>query len=387
MARGRDILVTLLVILVTAALGTVGVAAYRWAEARHQDELAKAPPRSGVAVGTAVVELRPVVMRVEARGFLEPFEQILVATEIPGRIERRTVEIADRVARDEPLFQIDRSLHSVAVDKALAETRRAASDLRQAEVNAKRIERLKETDSANPLEVLDVETALTKAKAYVKAAEAALAEARILLEKTTIVSPVNGVVAAVHAHQGEYAQVGQPLAEVIVVDQLKLKVQLSDREAVASSPGDPVTLQTTALPGETFAGRILRIYPRAAFDSRKFEAEIEVPNPDGQLRPGFYAEATMTPQNESQANTPQVHEILTIPRLAVMERHRQQYCYVVRRRPGEDVLRAIWTPIESRSLLTDPKLVEVVAGLKAGDRVITTGLQHVDHESIVRVGE
>jgi membrane fusion protein (multidrug efflux system) len=387
MIRGRDILVTLLVILLTAVLGTVGVAAYRWAETRHQDELAKTPPQSGVAVGTAVVELRPVAMRVEARGFLEPFEQVLVATEIPGRVERRMVEIADRVARNEPLFQIDRSLHRVAVDKALAETRRAASDLRQAEVNAERIERLKETDSANPLEVLDVETALTKAEAYVKEADAALAEARILLEKTAIVSPVNGVIAAIHAHQGEYAQVGQPLAEVIVVDRLKLRVQLSDREAVASSPGDPVTLQTTALPGEAFAGRILRIYPRAARDSRKFEAEIEVPNSDGQLRPGFYAEATLMPQNRPQGKTPHVREILTIPRLAVMERHRQQYCYVIRQRTGEALYRAIWTPIESRSLLTDPKLVEVVAGLEAGDRVITTGLQHVTHESIVRVDE
>ena len=387
MLRGHDIVVTVVVVLVTAVLGTVGVAAYRWAEARHVDEVTETAPQPGVAVGTAVAVSRMVEIRVETRGFLEPFEEVLVAAEVPGLVERRLVEVADRVTTGDVLFQIDPSLHTVAVERALAETKRAASDLRQAEVNAERIERLKETDSANPVEVLDVETAVAKAEAYVKEAEAALAEARILLAKTTIVSPVSGVVAGVHASQGEYAHVGQPLAEVIVVNRLKLKVQLSDREAIAFTPGDLVTLATVALPGERFEGCILRIYPRAARDSRKFDVEIEVPNADGRLRPGFYAEAMLHPDQSSPDVATRSLEILTIPRLAVLDLYRQQYCYVIRRNPEEAVDRAIWTRIETRPVLTDPQSVEVISGLEAGEHVVTTGLQHVAHESIVRVVE
>ena len=71
----------------------------------------------------------------------------------------------------------------------------------------------------------------------------------------------------------------------------------------------------------------------------------------------------------------------------MVELYRQHYCYVIRRRPGETVDRAIWTRIETRPVLTDPQFVEVVSGLTAGERVVTTGLQHVAHESIVRVVE
>ena len=79
--------------------------------------------------------------------------------------------------------------------------------------------------------------------------------------------------------------------------------------------------------------------------------------------------------------------MVTIPRLAVLELYRQHYCYVVRRTAAESVDRAYWTLIETLPILSDPQNVQVISGLEVGDRVVTTGLQHVTHECVVRVVE
>lgn len=386
MAHKRNPIVTIAVLLVTAALCTAGITALRWVDADREQTVADTPPQSGVAVSVAVAATHRVSLEVSTWGFLAPFEELTIAAEVSGPIESQSVDVSDRVSKGDTLFQIDKALHAVALDKALAEKERAASDFRQARENANRVQGLQATESANPMEVLDVQTALDKAKAMVKWADATVNEARILLHKTTIASPLDGVVARIHTRQGEYAHVGQPLVDIIVTGRLKLTVQLEDREVIAFTTGDPVTMIPTALPGKTFDGRILRIYPRATLDSRKFEVEIELPNPQGQLRPGFFAQAKMVPRptTDGDAAAP---EVLTIPRLAVLERYRQQYCYVIRRAEGESADRASLTPIETLAILTDPQNIQVVSGLQAGDRVVTTGLQHVTHGCAVRVVE
>jgi len=385
MAAKHRVLVTTAILTITAALGTGGVAALRWVEAQKADQRATEPPEPGVDVEVAVAAYRAVSHRVAARGFVAPDEELTIASEVPGRIDGQYVEASDHVAKGDALFQIDRALHETAVQKAEAEIARTGADLHEAQVQAQRVEHLQKSDSAPPIEVLEVQTAVERAEAMAREAEVTLAEARLLLEKTTIRAPVDGIVARVHAREGEFALTGQPLAELIVTARVKLTVQLNDQEVVTLSPGDPVTVSVPALPGERFLGSVLRIFPRAALDSRKFEIEIEIPNPDGRLRPGFFAEALITPENGPSDEGDGGGEVLAIPRLAVMQLHRQEYCFIVHRRPGENLDRARWTLIETLPILTDPQNVQVISGLRPGDRVITSGLPHVSHDTVVRV--
>lgn len=387
MGNGRNATVVVSVLLVTAALGIVGVGALREAEARRTTSNTMPDLERGVAIRVAVASLREITLEVSTRGFLEPFERVTISAEVSGYVESRLIEAADRVAKGDPLFRLDDALHQTAVEKAMADADRARSDLNLASENRKRIERLKVEESTNPTEVLQVNTEYAKAEAMLKHAEAVVHEARILLDKTVIVSPLTGVVARVHTRGGEYAHAGQPLVDVIEVDRLKLPVQLDDREVVSFSPGDPVTLFVTAVPEGRFEGRVLRIHPSAEVDSRRFEVEIEVPNPDGRLRPGFYVEAKLRRRAGEATNAERAPRILTIPRIAVTEQYRRHFCYVVKSIDGESIERAIKTPIETIPLLSDPRHVQVVSGISAGDRVVTTGLQHVTDQCAVRIVE
>lgn len=384
MATGRNIVVTVIILLVTITLCIAGVAARQQARSRHAPSTDIALPDQGIAVSVAVARLRTLTLDVTASGFLEPFEELTLSAQVPGYVRRQYIEVSDRVEKDDPLFQLDDALRRIAVDKALAASDRAASELRLAEEQVRRIEKLQAQESANPTEILKVHTDFAVAQAMRKQALSAVEEAQILLEKTTIRAPITGSIARVHTRQGEYARVGQPLVDIIARHRLKLVVQLNDREVVTFAPGDTVAMTTPALPRRRFTGTILRIHPRAAADSRKFEVEIEVPNADLALRPGFYVQAKL---HRSTGDGSESVQAITLPRMAVFERYRQQYCYIVRRAEGESVDRAIRTPVETAPLLSDRQFVQVLSGVQPGDRVITTGLQHVTHQSAVRVVE
>lgn len=389
MFRGGNWVIPVVLVVVTLALVAGGITFQRLADARLERNTESAPAASGVPVEAVVAAEMTERVEVRARGFLTSWEEITLSAEVPGRVTVQAVEASDRVSSGDVLFQIDPALHEVVRDRARAEADRAAGELHQAEENRKRVQRLEADESVNPTEVLEVETALKSARAMVNEVGARLAEASLLVERTTIRSPLTGVVSAVHSRAGEFAQVGQPLAELMVVDRLRLMVQLSDREVVRISPGDTVELRVAAHPARLFAGSVLRIHPRAIADSRKFEVEIETPNADGGLSPGFYAEAVIRPNGDvgagDPATTSRARSVLTVPRSAVFEEYRQSYCYVVRGDEVGRVERAYRTAIRVLPMLTEPQMVQVLEGLVAGERVVTSGLAHLAHESVVHV--
>ena len=376
--------VVVIVILVTAALGVVGVTAMKRAEDRRTADTTEAPPERGVLVGVSTARSRVIAVQVETAGYLQPFEQLTISTQVPGYVEHQHVEASDRVNAGDLLFELDAALYATAIESAQAIVERAESELVLADDNVARMDRLQAQQSTNPTEVLQADTQQAIAQAMLKKSRAALQEARIMLERTRIHAPLTGEIVRVHTRQGEYAHVGQPLVDIMESERLKLIVRLNDRQIVAFVPGDPVTMTPSALPGERFDGRILRVHPRAALDSRMFEVEIEVPNNDRRLRPGFYVHAVLKKSDDpSNANGAVV---LTIPRSAVFEHYRRQYCYVVKTR-DDGRQHAVRTPIEIAPLLSDMQNVQVMAGVRQGDRVITTGLQHVTHESVVRISD
>lgn len=383
----RKTIVVVSVLAITAALGIVGVGARRAAEEARGHDLNTVETEQGVAVKVVRPSLTDSTPTLSTRGFLIPFEEITLSAEVPGLVAAQFVEVSDRVNAGDPLFEIDNTLHKTALSKAMSDADRAGSDLELADDNRRRMEKLNAGNSAEPTEVFQARVEHDKAKAMTAYADAVVAEARIRLAKALIASPLAGVVARIQTRRGEYAHVGQPLADVIEIDRLRLVIELDDREVVAFAPGDPVTLVVPALPGEGFSGRVLRVHPRAAADSHRFEVEIEIPNKNGRLRPGFYVEATLGQHKARRVESALDRPNLILPRIAILEQHRKQYCFVVRAAEGETVERVHRTELETTPLLSDPQHVRIVAGVTVTDRVVTTGLQQLKDRDIVRVVE
>lgn len=113
-----------------------------------------------------------------------------------------------------------------------------------------------------------------------------------LLENTVLRSPVSGVITARNYDKGDmYA--GTPIYVVEQITPVKLFVGVSESDYTRVKKNDTVTLTADALPGKTFTGRIVRIYPTIDAATHTFTVEVNVANADRVLRPGMYARVSV----------------------------------------------------------------------------------------------
>ena len=109
-----------------------------------------------------------------------------------------------------------------------------------------------------------------------------------LAENTYLRSPISGVVTARNYDRGDlYA--GQPIFVVQQITPVKLKVGVSESDYTKVKVGNLVEITVDALPGQTFTGKINKIYPTMDAVSHTFITEILVQNSDRVLRPGMFA--------------------------------------------------------------------------------------------------
>lgn len=115
-----------------------------------------------------------------------------------------------------------------------------------------------------------------------------------LLENTILRSPLNGVITARNYDAGDMYAMASPIYVVQQITPVKLLVGISESDYTKVKKGDVVSITVDALPGQTFQGKVNRIYPVMDAMSHTFTAEVVVNNSDRALRPGMYAKVTVT---------------------------------------------------------------------------------------------
>ncbi|HEV8636385.1 MAG TPA: efflux RND transporter periplasmic adaptor subunit [Chloroflexota bacterium] len=142
------------------------------------------------------------------------------------------------------------------------------------------------------------------ARAGVAQAEAAIGVLEAQTAKTAVVAPRDGVVTRRSARLGEAAAPGAPLLAIAPLDELKLTVYVPEDRIGRVQLGVPVDVRVDSFPGESFPGAVTFISPRAEFTPRNvqtqsdraktvFAVKVRIPNQDGRLRPGMFADATL----------------------------------------------------------------------------------------------
>ncbi|MCH7873585.1 MAG: efflux RND transporter periplasmic adaptor subunit, partial [Planctomycetes bacterium] len=199
---------------------------------------------------------------------------------------------------------------------------------------------------------------------------------------------IQGVISRVHQRKGEFVRQGQPLLDVIEIDRLKLVAEVADHEVVWIRPGDRVTLTSDALPGESFAAVVHRVYPKALASSRRFQIEIELSSPQRRLRPGFFVRGEIV-RDASGGEFDTAATTLVVPRAALFERYGQFFVYRIETDEAEGAgqLLAHRIPVVVRPVRSDPRIMQVSSGLSEGDRVATKGIQHLTDGVPVRIVE
>ncbi len=202
---------------------------------------------------------------------------------------------------------------------------------------------------------------VAEAQAAVQVAETRLVKAQVDLSYAQVVAPFDGVITHRNFHPSAFIRsasdgVQLPLLTIARVDLMRVVVRVPDRDVVLVDPGDPVVLTIDGLEGRTFRGTVSRIGSSEDSTTRTMRAEIDLPNPDGQLREGMYGRATISLEAVSQR--------LTVPVACVLDRTGKGRGVVQVVRDGK----AYRVKVELGA--DNGTLVEVASGLTPDDVVV-----------------
>lgn len=356
-------------VMAMAALVVLGGCG-REAKGTGQDRAA----RPTVAVDVTVAAADSLVETVPVVGALEPKRQAEVRSEVSGTVSEVAVTEWVPVRRGDVLARLDPRETGASLAMARAEVARAAAAASRADRELERARRLREAGLATQQMLDDAQTECEAARAAADAARAQQAYAQNRADKAVLRAPLDGVVALRAIDVGDYVEnMGSaPLFRVVDNSLLDLTVTVPAGRSSRLAVGQPISFTTEAVPGRTFTGTISHLNPTFNETSRTLQVIAEVPNPDGALRGGLFVSGQVT------AGVRQ--GVLRLPREALQAwdvAAGKAEIYVIE----QDTARR--RPVQVGA--TADGMVEITAGLAAGDKVVVRGAFNLRDGDPVRV--
>lgn len=191
-------------------------------------------------------------------------------------------------------------------------------------------------------------------------ANAALQEARISLENSTVSSPMTGVITALHSNPGDMAVPGKPILTIADIGKLKVKVKVVEEDLIKLKQGMQVSLSST-FSEKQYASLVTEIFPTLDMTARTGLVEISVPPgmmEDSNLKAGMSINVLFVLKEKK--------DVLIVPKQTVKTDGDNSYLYVVNN--NKAVKRKVQTGI------SNDKDIEITSGLNSGDEIISSGL-------------
>jgi membrane fusion protein (multidrug efflux system) len=296
----------------------------------------------------------------QGQGALFAKESVILATKMPGYVNAVAVDFGDRVRAGQVLVEIEREELALQVDAAESALTQAQANYVRAKGDYERTQQLFVEELIPPQRRDTAEADYKVAEAGVRSAEKSLALMQKRLKDTRVVSPVDGFVQQRFVNPGEYMAAGAKLLEVVDVHPLKLRTPIPERYARMARIGLPMQVEVDALPGEKFEGKLTRIAAGVDHATRSLLVEAEIPNPQGKLRPGYFAHVTGVMGEET---------VLLIPRSGVYRYAGVERLFIVQE--GKVTSREVKTGIE------DGQLIEIAQGLSENEQVAVSAIDRL----------
>lgn len=333
---------------------------------------------------------------VNAPGQIDPKVKVNISAHIVGKIEKLYFLEGDTVKRGQRLVDLEKFIYVGQRDRLSAElasrrveVRRAQAALATANAAYQRAQNLSR-QGIQAQELFDqarlardnATAALEAARLGVTQAEAGLRQAAEDLSRTTIVSPIDGKVVQLNAHEGEVVVTGtmnnpgSVIAVIADLSQILVEAEVGETEVVGVRINQQAKIKVDAIPDRDYRGRVVEIGSSAAVRQgagsgiRYFKVKVAIDNADERLRPGMTSQVSIVTSTAPNATV--------VPIQAVVER-------VPGAKAGDDdddddkpkrkyVLLADKEKVRQVEVMTgisDATHVVVLSGVKPGDPVIT----------------
>ena len=282
-----------------------------------------------------------------------------VAPRVPGRVVKVNASLGDRVKQGQPLAMLD----SIELGEARSGYLQAASEAAVTQAGLDRAERL-QTDNIIPeKDYLRARAEQQKAHAALRAASDKLRMMGVDPKKLSgsvfpLVAPFAGTVIEKDAVLGELAHPDASLFTVADLSTLWIESDLFEKDLGKVKVGAQATITVSAYPGEVFKGRLTYISSTMNKETRTVKARVEVPNPDGRLKPEMFASAAINTTGSS-------NKVLIVPEEAVLLLQGQPTVFVAERSGFEPRAVEVGERVQGYAVLK--------SGLVAGESVVVSG--------------
>jgi len=302
------------------------------------------PTQKAPAFVTATAALGDLEQSVLATGTLQAFKQVSVGAQASGQIKSLSVALGDSIQKGQLIAEIDamkqendlRNTQAALLSaEALLGSRQAL--LKQAELNFQRQKELLTADAISRQTYEQAEATLGTTRADIKTSEAQIAQARIAadtakvnLSYTRILAPMDGVVVALVAQQGQTVNANQSAPIIIklaLLDTITVKAQISEADVVRVKPGQKVYFTILGAPEKRYYTTLRSVDPAPdsivtdtattvnTATAIYYNGLLDVPNPEGLLRISMTAQVYVV-LNEAKG-------VITIPSAAIAQTGRR----------------------------------------------------------------
>jgi RND family efflux transporter MFP subunit len=288
-------------------------------------------------VTTAVVNVREVEQKSAFTGNVEGYAVNNITPQQARRISRLLVDVGDKVYAGQKVAEMDNS--ALVQAKAQYENNKA---------NFERSDELYKFGGESKANWEAVKTAYEVSKSTYEN----------MLENTTLVSPISGVITARNYDNGDMVG-GQPIFVVQKINPVKIFINVSESLYTHIKKGLSVDVEFDALPEQKFVGKVSRITPSINPATHTFEVEVTVANAKELIKPGMYARVSLTYGSRNN---------VVVPDRAVVKMlgSGDRYIYVYK---ADGTVS--YQKVELGSRMNDE--YEILSGVADGDEVVVTG--------------
>ena len=310
-------------------------------------------------VSQVVVGQRPFSDTLEVLGVAKGRASLVVTSSTTELITRVLFRDGQTVAKGQPLVELQAREEEAGIISARA-------SLAQAQNDRNRWKTLADKGIAPRAQYEQAQTAYETARAQLRAAEARQGD-------RVIRAPFAGVVGLTDVTAGALINPGAEIATLDDVSVMRVDFPVPERYLGVLRAGMPIAARADAFPGQTFRGRIALLDSRIDERTRAITARAEIPNLGGVLRPGMMLKVTI---ERGARMAP------AAPEAAVQFEGDTAFAFKIVEEPGEGLVAQRTTV---RRGAAEGGFVEILEGLKPGDRIVASGLNRIQPNAPVKL--
>lgn len=377
--KGRKFLIVLTLLIVLVAFG--GVVGMQQFIAGKKAEAAANMPETVSQITAMTVKGQEWTPVITAVGSIRPNQGAMISAQAAGTVTKVLVKSGDKVRKGQLLVEIDSSAERASLKATEAQ-------LPAAQANYNRYRSLVASNSASKAELDNAQSTYNQLLATIEATKAQI-------ERRQIYAPFDGEAGIVNVNVGQYVTVGTEIVRVEDQSVMKIRFTLPQTNLEDIFVGQKVTATIDALPARTFPAKITAIDPAVDTATGLINIEAIVTEGQDKLLSGMFARLNVA--------LPTLYDQIVVPQIAVTYTMYGETVYVLQPLSDEDKAKVTKMAEMNKSLdvnkIYRAKQMEVTTaersgvyshlskGLKAGDMIVTGGLQRLKNNALIQISD